>query len=859
VLGSSSISYVSQSTLNIGTNLITVNAQNPSIRFGGIAVIDSGSSPQVSGSYLFDSVQDRWIMIHQQTAGSALTSSIAIMGPETYNDLGNETTITLNRLVKGSSGASGEHIGNSNISDTGTVVSINSATQITGSLGVTGASTFASSMTSTLSSGIFLNNSSGGTNATQIRISNTGGDARMGVESSTGGTIQIGTSAYSAVFGNQANAATEFTTNGTVRMTILGGGNVGIGTASPSSFSAPANLLVVGTTSGNNGITIAAGSTGFSSIYFADGTTGNEAFRGYIEYGHSADALKFGTSAGDRMIITSGGNVGIGTTSPGGSLEVVGSGSVISRFNSTATNGGVISFQRSGTAILDIGTGLGLLGVGTNNDSAIYSTATMYLGANGTQFVTLRSGNVGIGTTNPLSRLHVQGSEPNIRIVDSDDSGVMFIGNSGGYSFIRPFSRDFRFLNAAGSSLMAITSAGNVGIGTTSPSYKLDINGDAKATVYNFSGTGAVLQSTAPVGTSSQYGLFYNNGGVFYFGKDDSTGASFGVGGYSTVLWNSGAVAIVLATGNTEKMRIAGDGAVGIGNTSPTSYGSGYANLWVGSSGKIGYLSVSNGTVNLELNADGNGVVRTRSNHALILGTNETERMRITATGNAGINITNPSSKLHIVGSTDIINATSTTTDARINIGHSGNGGYVGYANIGAGDAANTFYVTNGSGVIGSGITMNNAGNVGINTTSPYTKLHVNGSIGMSVNSAGYPINAKLVKQSVNTVTFTANVGTIGAWRPGYVSLRVATAQNGLQEYQAAWYFIRVVAYFASSAIVDILDSGGNTGSYTFSYTSTGSGSPQVITFTIADSNASTDTIIADIDFSYTEGIISLS
>jgi hypothetical protein len=150
-------------------------------------------------------------------------------------------------------------------------------------------------------------------------------------------------------------------------------------------------------------------------------------------------------------------------------------------------------------------------------------------------------------------------------------------------------------------------------------------------------------------------------------------------------------------------------------------------------------------------------------------------------------------------------------------------------------------------------------GNVGIGTTSPYAKLHVNGSIGMSVNSAGYPINAKLVKQSVNTVTFTANVGTIGAWRPGYVSLRVATAQNGLQEYQAAWYFIRVVAYFASSAIIDILDSGGNTGSYTFSYTSTGSGSPQVITFTIADSNASTDTIIADIDFSYTEGIVSLS
>jgi ABC-type transport system involved in Fe-S cluster assembly fused permease/ATPase subunit len=44
VLGSSSLQYMSQSTLNIGTNLITVNTFNPSVRFGGLAVIDSGSS-----------------------------------------------------------------------------------------------------------------------------------------------------------------------------------------------------------------------------------------------------------------------------------------------------------------------------------------------------------------------------------------------------------------------------------------------------------------------------------------------------------------------------------------------------------------------------------------------------------------------------------------------------------------------------------------------------------------------------------------------------------------------------------------------------------------------------------------------
>ena len=134
VFGSASITYVSESTLNIGTNLITVNSNTPAVRFGGIAVIDSGSSPQVSGSWLFDSTQNRWIFLHQQTAGSALTSSIGIMGPETYNNQGNETQITLNRLTKGYSGASGEHIGDSQISDNGTTVSIPGNLTITGSI-----------------------------------------------------------------------------------------------------------------------------------------------------------------------------------------------------------------------------------------------------------------------------------------------------------------------------------------------------------------------------------------------------------------------------------------------------------------------------------------------------------------------------------------------------------------------------------------------------------------------------------------------------------------------------------------------------------------------------------------------------
>ena len=133
IAGSSSIQHISSSVVNIADNIITVNAQNPSIRFGGLAVIDSGSSPQVSGSILFDSTNDQWVFVHQNQ--TTVTSSILLMGPQTFNNLGNETYPTTNRVLKS---VNAEHVGDSNISDTGTKVSVNSNTEITGSLIVTG-------------------------------------------------------------------------------------------------------------------------------------------------------------------------------------------------------------------------------------------------------------------------------------------------------------------------------------------------------------------------------------------------------------------------------------------------------------------------------------------------------------------------------------------------------------------------------------------------------------------------------------------------------------------------------------------------------------------------------------------------
>jgi hypothetical protein len=137
VLGSSSIQNISSSNLVIGTSYVTLNTFSPSSRYAGFNFIDSGSAG-LSGSLYYDSVDDEIVFVHKGN-GTNVTSSHVVMGPETYDNLGNETYMAVNRIPKVTNY---EHIGNSNISDTGTEISLNSLTSVTGSFvataGITG-------------------------------------------------------------------------------------------------------------------------------------------------------------------------------------------------------------------------------------------------------------------------------------------------------------------------------------------------------------------------------------------------------------------------------------------------------------------------------------------------------------------------------------------------------------------------------------------------------------------------------------------------------------------------------------------------------------------------------------------------
>ena len=129
VQGSSSIQNISASAVSIGTNIVRLNTANPSIRFAGLSIVDSGSVGG-SGSFLYDSLQDEFIFVHRGN-GTNVTSSHFVLGPETYDSLGNEIYLTNNRLPKGTGK---EHLVDSNITDDGTTITLGTSTNVTGAV-----------------------------------------------------------------------------------------------------------------------------------------------------------------------------------------------------------------------------------------------------------------------------------------------------------------------------------------------------------------------------------------------------------------------------------------------------------------------------------------------------------------------------------------------------------------------------------------------------------------------------------------------------------------------------------------------------------------------------------------------------
>ena len=105
----------------------------------------------------------------------------------------------------------------------------------------------------------------------------------------------------------------RFSTGGSERLRIDSNGFLGIDNASPVSSFASARNLVIGTASGNHGMTIMSGTSNSGHIEFSDGTSSDaEKTAGGIRYYHDSDYMRFNTGGGsERLRIDSSGKVSI--------------------------------------------------------------------------------------------------------------------------------------------------------------------------------------------------------------------------------------------------------------------------------------------------------------------------------------------------------------------------------------------------------------------------------------------------------------------------------------------------------------------------------------------------------------------